>query len=63
MKTNDLEQWTVAFLETPSGKQYKTEQKLCFITNNTVTIQPYHNQIAPLKAINHVISNNMNLIP
>ena len=59
MKANDLEQQMTVFLETPSGKQYETYQKLHLITNNTVTIPPYHISIASLKAINHTISKNI----
>ena len=56
---NNLEQWTIASLETSAGKQNETDQKLCLITNNTVTIPPYHISIAPLKAINWTIKNNI----
>ena len=59
MKTNDLEQQTLAFLEAPSGRQHETDRQTTFITNKTVTMPPYHISIAPLKAINHVISNNI----
>ena len=59
MKTNDLEQWKIASLETLSGKEHKIDQKLCLITNNTVTIPLYHICKALLKAINHIISNNI----
>ena len=59
MKTNDLEQWTIAFLETPSGKQHERDQKLYIITNNTVTVPLYHISIAQLKVINHAIRNNI----
>ena len=58
MKTYNLEQWTKASLEISAGKLNETEQKLLFITNNTVTVPPYHISIAPLKAINHVINSN-----
>ena len=61
MKTNDLKQGTIGFLKTPPGKEHKTDQKLCLITNNTVTIPSYHISIAPLKAINYAISNNIKL--
>ena len=59
MRTNDLEQITIASLEITAGKQHKTDQKLCLITNNAVTIPPYHTSTAPLKAINHVTNNNI----
>ena len=59
MKTNNLEQWTIASLEISAGKQHKTDKKLHLITNNTVTIPNYHISIAQLKAINHVINNNI----
>ena len=58
-KTINLEQWTIAFLETSPGKQHETDQKLCLITNNTITIPPYHIYIDPLKGINHAIRNNI----
>ena len=59
-KTNNLEPQMIVFLETPSGKQHETYQKLCLITDNTITIPPYHISIAPLKAIDYTISNNIN---
>ena len=59
MKTNNLEQWTIASLEISEGKQNKTGQELCLITNNTVTVPPYHISIALLRAINHVINNTI----
>ena len=59
MKTNDLEQWTIASFEIPVGKQHETDQKLHFIGNKIVTMASYHIYIAPLKAINHVINNKM----
>ena len=33
MKTNNPEQWTIASLEIPAGKQHKTNQKLHLLTN------------------------------
>ena len=59
VKTNDLEQQTAGSLEVPAGKQHETDHKLCLITNNTVTIPSCHIFITPLKAINHVVSNNI----
>ena len=59
MKTNNTEQWTIAFLEITSGKQHETDQKLHLITNNTVTKPSYHILIAQLKTMNHAISNNI----
>ena len=50
MKTNDLDQWTIASLETQTGKVHVTDNKLYLITNNTVT---NYISLAPLKAINH----------
>ena len=47
------------FITNTGRKQPKTHQKLCLITNNTVTIPPYYISIAPLIAINHVINNNI----
>ena len=52
-------QWTIAFLETPSGKPQGTGQKLCLMTNHTVTKPLYHISIIPLKSINHVLNNNI----
>ena len=63
MKSSHLEQWTIPLLETSSGKQYETDQKLHLITNNKVTLPPYHISIAPLKAINHAKAIALNLIP
>ena len=40
MKTNNIEQWTIASLETLAGKQNETDQKLNLITSNTVTKLP-----------------------
>ena len=57
MKTNNFVQWTVASLK--YQKENKTEQKLCLITTNTVTIQRYQISIAPLRAFNQAINNNM----
>ena len=46
-------------LETLSGKQHETDQKLYLITKISVTITPQHISIAPLKTINHAKSNNI----
>ena len=57
MKTNDIEQWTIASLEISAGKKHETDQKLHLITNNTIPL--YHIPIAPFKVINHVMNNNI----
>ena len=59
MKIINPGQWTIAFLETPSGKPQETDQELCLIINHTVIIPLYHISIAPLKPINHTISSNI----
>ena len=59
MKTNNFRQYTVASLKISADEQNETEHKLCLITTFTVTIPPYHIYIAPLKAINQPINNNI----
>ena len=49
MKTINPEQWTIASLETPSGKPKETDQKSHLMTNHAVTIPPYHISIISLK--------------
>ena len=58
---NYLEQWTIASLETPTGKPHDTHQKLYLISSNTAALSSCHISIDPLKAINHAISNNLKL--
>ena len=41
-----------SFIKNINKKQNETEQKLCLITTNTVTIPPYHISLVPLKTIN-----------
>ena len=59
MKTNDFGQWTIASLTISANEQTETEQKLCLITTNIVTIPPYHISIFPLQAINQEINTNI----
>ena len=61
IKTNNIEQCTIASLEILAGKQNETDQKLHLITSNTITMPPYQSSIAPLKAIKQVINNNFKL--
>ena len=42
----------IASLTISTDEQNETEQKLCLITTNTVTIPPHHVSVVPLKAIN-----------
>ena len=57
MNTNNLEQWTIDSLGICAGKQNEIDQKLYLITNNTVTIPPFHMSVTPLKCIKHVMNN------
>ena len=50
--------WTMenSFIKISADEQNETEQKICSITTNTVTIPPFYISLVPFKAINQVIN-------
>ena len=56
MRTNDFGQWMIDSLKISTDEHNETEQKLCLITTNTVTIPPQHISLVPLKANNQAIN-------
>ena len=55
MRKDNLYQQSVALLETLVADMWTRDERKCLVTNNTITIPPYHVSIILLKPVDHMV--------
>ena len=55
MRKGNLYQQAVALLEIPVADTRTRNERKCLVTNNTITILPYHISIILQKSVGHVV--------